>query len=508
MRTHFLLANNAGVDGKKPPTTYVPPEQTLDENQMFESICKGINFDKYEDIPVDCTGQNPPQNPISSFEDCAIHATLKSNVVKAKYDRPTPIQKWSIPTILLGRDLMACAQTGSGKTAGFLLPVLTGMLERGIEGSPFTELQEPQAIVIGPTRELVAQIYKEAYKFSLNTRIRPVVVYGGVSVSHQLHEIEKGAHIVIATPGRLIDFINREKIGLSKVKYLVLDEADRMLDMGFKDDITKICCRMGMPDKFNRQTLMFSATFPSEIQQIAHQLLNDYIFITVGMVGGANQDIIQNIELVENKEKQEKLLSILKNQNSEERTLIFVEKKKMTDFLALVLCQHNLPATSIHGDREQREREEALAYFKSGKTPILVATSVASRGLDIPGVNHVINYDLPASIDEYVHRIGRTGRCGNIGQATSFFNPSNDSQLARPLVKILSEASQEVPHWLEEQSGLSSGLGGFEGQSEERVDLRKNGNIQIADSTKEQSIFPSNNFEAPSGDFGVEESWE
>jgi superfamily II DNA/RNA helicase len=202
-----------------------------------------------------------------------------------------------------------------------------------------------------------------------------------------------------------------------------------------------------MPAKTERQTLMFSATFPEEVQQLARELLNDYIFVTVGHVGGANNDIEQHVVQVDQLNKREKLVSIL-NEQGNQRTLVFVEQKRHADFLASFLSQSEFPTTSIHGDREQREREEALSDFKSGKAPILVATSVAARGLDIPNVNHVINYDMPQSIDEYVHRIGRTGRVGNLGLATSFFNDKNKN-IVKELVEILEEAHQEVPSWLE-----------------------------------------------------------
>jgi probable ATP-dependent RNA helicase DDX4 len=337
------------------------------------------------------------------------------------------------------------------------------MLNTGIEGSAFSEVQEPAAIIIGPTRELVVQINNEARKFANGTMLRPCVVYGGTSVMSQLGNISKGAHIVTGTPGRLLDFISKGKLGLGKLKYLVLDEADRMLDMGFKPDIERLLAMPGMPSKDQRQTLLFSATFPTEIQQLAGDILNDYLFITVGKVGGANSDIEQRVFQVNQMEKRDKLVSIL-NETGRDRTLVFVETKKGADFLATYLSQSEFPATSIHGDRLQNEREEALRDFKTGRAPILIATSVAARGLDIPGVEHVVNYDLPKEVDEYVHRIGRTGRCGNLGKATSFFDPGKDGDIGRTLVKILSDARQEVPDWLDEIAQGSFG-GSFAGGS-------------------------------------------
>ncbi|XP_053304033.1 probable ATP-dependent RNA helicase DDX4 [Spea bombifrons] len=358
---------------------------------------------------------------------------------------------------------MACAQTGSGKTAAFLLPILAHMMNEGITASHFKELQEPEAIIVAPTRELINQIYLDARKFAYGTCVRPVVVYGGTQTGHSLRQIFQGCNILCATPGRLIDIINREKIGLSKVKYLVLDEADRMLDMGFAPDINKLIGSPGMPSKEERQTLMFSATFPKAIQSLAAELLKpDYLFVVVGQVGGACSDVEQTILEVGEFEKKNKLVDILQNIGND-RTMVFVKTKKKADYIATFLCQENIQTTSIHGDREQREREAALFDFRRGKCPVLVATSVAARGLDIENVQHVINLDLPMEIDEYVHRIGRTGRCGNIGKAISFFDPksSEDTNIARSLVKVLADAHQEVPAFLEEIAYSAHGTSAY-----------------------------------------------
>jgi len=263
-----------------------------------------------------------------------------------------------------------------------------------------------------------------------------------------------------------MDFVDKGKISFESVKYLVLDEADRMLDMGFLPEITRITSSGNMPGKGERQTLMFSATFPEQVQVLAFDLLKDYLFLTIGVVGGACDDVEQKVYEVDKFAKREKLMEILQNVGTD-RTMVFVETKKNADFLATYLCGEGLPATSIHGDRLQREREEALRDFKSGRMPILVATGVASRGLDIKEVKHVVNYDLPKEIEEYVHRIGRTGRLGNTGKATSFFDPgrSEDQGIAPSLAKILSDAQQEVPDFLSGGcAGGGSVGGGFGGK--------------------------------------------
>ncbi|CAN2391457.1 piRNA biosynthetic process, partial [Pristimantis euphronides] len=450
--------NPQGAD-TGPKVTYVPPPPSDAEEDIFKHYQTGINFDKYDDILVDVCGSNAPP-AILSFEDTDLTETLTKNVNKAGYVKLTPIQKHSIPIVMAGRDLMACAQTGSGKTAAFLLPILAHMMKSGVASSQFKDLQEPEAIIVAPTRELINQIYMDARKFAHGTMIRPVVIYGGTQTSHSLRQIFQGCNVLCATPGRLLDVIRKQKIGLTKVKYLVLDEADRMLDMGFKGDIDNLLNSPGMAGKEERQTLMFSATFPAEIQSLAKEILKpDYLFVVVGQVGGACSDVSQQIIEVEEYEKKDKLLEILQN-IGHERTMVFVKTKKKADFIATVLCQEKIPSTSIHGDREQREREKALNDFRSGQCPVIVATSVAARGLDIENVLHVINLDIPSNIDEYVHRIGRTGRCGNIGKAISFFDrkSDDDQKVVHGLVKVLTDAQQEVPAWLEEMAFSAHGM--------------------------------------------------
>jgi len=264
---------------------------------------------------------------------------------------------------------------------------------------------------------------------------------------------------LVATPGRLMDFVEKGKVGFGQLKYFVLDEADRMLDMGFMPSVRDVVNHATITPRSERHMLMFSATFPEEIQQLAAEFLDDYLFLAVGLVGAANTDVVQSFFQVEKFSKRDKLIEVLTEAHEKgEKVLVFVDTKRTADFVASLMSQKGFPTTSIHGDRLQREREEALYDFKSGKMPVLVATAVAARGLDIKDVSYVVNYDLPKSIDEYVHRIGRTGRVGNLGKATSFYDSGEDQPLAKPLIKILEDAQQEVPDWLVAEG---SGMGGY-----------------------------------------------
>ncbi|XP_060090126.1 ATP-dependent RNA helicase DDX3X isoform X4 [Heteronotia binoei] len=441
------------------------------EQELFSGGNTGINFEKYDDIPVEATGSNCPPH-IESFSDVDMGEIIMGNIELTRYTRPTPVQKYAIPIIKDKRDLMACAQTGSGKTAAFLLPILSQIYTDG-PGDALRAMKEngrfgrrkqyPISLVLAPTRELAVQIYEEARKFAYRSKVRPCVVYGGADIGQQIRDLERGCHLLVATPGRLVDMMERGKIGLDFCKYLVLDEADRMLDMGFEPQIRRIVEQDTMPPKGVRQTMMFSATFPKEIQMLARDFLEEYIFLAVGRVGSTSENITQKVVWVEELDKRSFLLDLLSatgkdclgefqhNSNGSGKellTLVFVETKKGADSLEDFLYHEGYACTSIHGDRSQRDREEALHQFRSGRRPILVATAVAARGLDISNVKHVINFDLPSDIEEYVHRIGRTGRVGNLGLATSFFNERNIN-ITKDLLDLLVEAKQEVPSWLE-----------------------------------------------------------
>ncbi|XP_045830500.1 DEAD-box ATP-dependent RNA helicase 52C-like [Trifolium pratense] len=434
------------------------PFETNAEPENGSNGLNGVvaNFEAYDSIPVEATGENVPP-PVNVFAETELHDDLKNNIERCKYVKPTPVQRYAIPIAVAGRDLMACAQTGSGKTAAFCFPIISGIMKERL-ASEFSDMKLcggsdvafPTALILSPTRELSCQIYAEATKFAYQTGVKIAVCYGGAPIGQQLRVLERGVDILVATPGRLVDLIERERISLKKIKYLALDEADRMLDMGFEHQIRNIVQQMHMPPPGDRQTLLFSATFPDNIQKLASDFLSNYVFLAVGRVGSSTELIVQKVESVQDMEKRNRLVDLLQHNVVNGKlalTLVFVETKKGADALEHWLCRSGFPAIAIHGDKVQMERERALRSFKRGLTPIMVATDVASRGLDIPHVAHVINFDLPRDIDDYVHRIGRTGRAGQTGLATAFFCSKN-LPIAKSLVGLLQEAKQEVPSWL------------------------------------------------------------
>lgn len=353
------------------------------------------------------------------------------------------------------------------KTAGFLFPVIMSMLKMGGSTPPSDGRRRnyPNALVLAPTRELASQIHEESRKFTYCTGIATVVIYGGADVRDQLRQIERGCDLLIATPGRLVDLIERGRLSMENVRFLCLDEADRMLDMGFEPQIRRIVEQEGMPQGEERQTMLFSATFPPNIQRLASDFLTNYIFLTVGRVGSASKDVTQAVEYVDQRDKIDVLMKFLLT-IEEGLILIFVETKRSCDYIEDVLCSKGFPACSIHGDKSQREREDSLRSFRGGHTPVMVATDVAARGLDIPNVTNVVNFDLPTNIDDYVHRIGRTGRAGNTGAALSFVNEKNTG-VARDLRDLLDENDQEVPQWLTQMcSSFGGGRGGGGGRGQ------------------------------------------
>ena len=404
-------------------------------------------------------------NKIISFKNIDFHPLVKKNLIKMKYDLMTPIQKAIIPYILKQKDCLGCAETGSGKTIAFLSPIISLLLKDGPPkedeeylkpNSKYTNTcSYPVCLVIVPTRELAEQIYVEARKLLYKTGMIVCKCYGGVPSDTQIRELRQGVDIVIGTPGRLNEFIDKKILYLNLIKFLVIDESDRMLDMGFKPQLENIICKNDqMTPKDKRINLMFSATIPFEVEEISYQFMKKdcYLITTNKNIENkngynANQNVEQKIYYVEEEDKILKLHEIL--QSIEGNVLIFLEKKKSVDKLEGFLLNRNYNAIGIHGDKLQTERQKAIKKFSSGEIPILVATDVASRGLDFPNVSYVFNFDMPKNIEDYIHRIGRTGRVGNKGKAISFYN-ENNKQIGEALVKELKRANQEIPDFLEE----------------------------------------------------------
>jgi len=426
-----------------------------EEGGNYES---GINFEKYDDIPVSATGENVPPS-INEYSDLPLGKIVEDNITLCGYKKPTPCQKYSIPILKNELDMITCSQTGSGKTAAFLLPIISNIAENGpwdnsYASAPHVKIRKayPYALILAPTRELVSQIFNEAQKLTYRSSIRCSQVYGGAGANPQIDSLLWGGNLVVATPGRLIDMIARGVVGLESIRYLVLDEADRMLDMGFEPQIRQIVEKNGMPKKADRITSMFSATFAKDVQQVARDFLRPgYVFLTVGRVGSTSENITQTVlEAHTMGEKNRILVDTLMRVGKDEKVLIFTNQKRNADQLTRELSRRGMNAVSIHGDHSQKMRETSLRDFKQGKSNILIATDVASRGLDIPNVKMVINFDLPnAGIDAYVHRIGRTGRAGHQGEAIALFNPDLDGHMAKDLVDLLKEAGQEEVDFLQ-----------------------------------------------------------
>jgi len=377
--------------------------------------------------------------PLLTFPELGF--SKKVMKICANFENPTPIQAQCWPILASGRDVIGIAETGSGKTLAFSIPALTHLKHRmKTEGEG---RKGPMMLVIAPTRELAMQsqvVLEEASQF---VNIRSVCVYGGVPKYPQRDALKKGVEVVVATPGRLIDLMQEGCCDLSNVSYLVLDEADRMLDQGFERDIRKIISETHQ----SRQTALFSATWPDSVRELAHEFLTRPIKVTIGSDDlAAGTRITQIVEVIDDRARENKLNKLLKEYHAsrKNRILIFVLYKKEASRLEGNLQRSGWNCTSIHGDKSQEARIQAVENFKSGSIPLLVATDVAARGLDIPGVDYVINFSFPLTIEDYVHRIGRTGRAGRTGTAYTFFQAS-DKARAGELVKVLKDANQSVP---------------------------------------------------------------
>ncbi|CAG9536609.1 unnamed protein product [Cercopithifilaria johnstoni] len=417
-----------------------------------------VEIDKwFTDYQVTVEGNDLPR-PVFDFKEAGFPQVL-TDMLFANFQKPTVIQSISWPIALSGRDMVSIAKTGSGKTFAFILPAIVhtaGQPPRGHQKSP-------SVLVLLPTRELAQQVEEVAKDYCRATDLSITCLFGGAPKAAQARDLERGVDIIIATPGRLMDFLEVGKTDLRRCTYLVLDEADRMLDMGFEPQIRKVVSQI-RPD---RQTLMFSATWPKDVRKLAMDFLTDAAHLNVGSLElSANHNITQIVEIIDESNKQQRLMSILSDiMNKEDfKTIIFVETKRKADDLTRWMRRDGWPALCIHGDKGQSERDWALSEFRSGKTPILLATDVAARGLDVDDIKYVINFDYSNNSEDYVHRIGRTGRRDKTGIAYTFFTYANAPK-AKDLIKVLEEANQNIPPELHQMAkdNFSGGRGRYGG---------------------------------------------
>ncbi|KAL8425349.1 hypothetical protein Efla_001731 [Eimeria flavescens] len=428
--------------------------------EMTEEEAKEVR----ERFFVDVSGADVPP-PFRNFKDMCFPQPILDALKAKNITAPTQIQMQGIPALLQGRDLIGIAFTGSGKTLVFTLPMLMGALESEMR-APYVAGEGPWGLVVCPSRELASQttdvvnLFASALHQGGYPQLRCLCMIGGVSAQEQSSFIRNGVHCVIATPGRLTDMLNKRRMALNQCRYLAFDEADRMVDMGFEEEVRNVLDCLG----HQRQTLLFSATMPRKIQEFAKSALVDPIVVNVGRAGAANLDVIQEVEYVKQENKLPYLLHCL--QKTEPPALVFCENKKDVDDIQEYLLLKGVDAVAIHGGLAQEERSEAIRLFKEGRKDVLVGTDVASKGLDFPAIQHVINFDMPKEIENYVHRIGRTGRCGRTGVATTFINKNSEETVLLDLKALLIEAGQRIPPFLDalDSRGLNlKEIGGVRG---------------------------------------------
>ncbi|KAL8922796.1 MAG: hypothetical protein Q9208_004921 [Pyrenodesmia sp. 3 TL-2023] len=443
----------------------VGPKDEQLEKILFQDTEKmevGEHFEKLTDIAVTLESETHI-DPVKAFEDAGLHPVVLDNVRLCGFKVPTPVQAYCLPAVLKNLDVIGIAQTGSGKTAAYLIPAISKLMGKAkklcgprpnVTDPNFTVKShgvraEPLILVVVPTRELATQVFDEARRLCYRSMLRPCVAYGGAPTNEQMDQLRKGCDILIATPGRLMDFLERNNLlSLSRVKYTVIDEADEMVS-GDWDTCLDIV--MGGADSnadSDHVYLFFSATFNKDARTVAKKYMStDHVRIRVGRAGSTHPNIIQRVYFTEFSKKRDALWDLLMSMPPA-RTMVFANTKREVDLLDDFLWNKGLPTTSIHSDRTQREREDAIRAYKLGKAPILITTGVSARGLDLKNTLHIVNYDFPDDINEYVHRIGRTARIGNVGLSTSFYNEKNES-IAEDLVRLLMETKQEIPDFLE-----------------------------------------------------------
>merc|ERR1719510_1035179 len=439
------------------------PEQVDEFRENNNKTCVK-NFDPESTDPL--------LNPCPAFYHCfESYPDIMATINKQGFEKPSPIQAQAWPYLLKGKDIIAIAQTGTGKTLAFLMPAF---IHIDCQPIPRSERGGPNVLVMCPTRELALQIEGEVKKYEYHG-IKSVCVYGGGNRREQVRIVTDGVQIIIATPGRLNDLIQAGYIKVESITYLILDEADRMLDMGFEPQIRKIMLDI-RPD---RQTVMTSATWPAGVRRMATSYMNDPVTIFIGSLDlAAVHSVEQNIIFIDGgeDEKREILMEFFKRMDAEDKVMVFVGKKTRADDISSNLALQEIACQCIHGDRDQSDREQALLDLKSGAVKILIATDVASRGIDIQDITHVINFDFPRDIEEYVHRVGRTGRAGKTGTSITFME-RRDRRQSQQLIDILTEAGQDIPDellemaekykkwkaWDDEQKRLYGGSGGGRG---------------------------------------------
>ncbi|GAC77642.1 DEAD-box protein abstrakt [Moesziomyces antarcticus T-34] len=421
-------------------TTWTPPSYIRTRSELDNEKLRDKNHILADGVDI------PPV--ITNFRDMKVpECVIEYLKTQKKIVKPSPIQMQGLPTAFAGRDMIGIAFTGSGKTLAFSLPIIMLACEEE-KRLPFTRGEGPVGMIVCPSRELARQTFEsikgiaDALVQGEYPQIGVLLCIGGISMAEQQHTMSKGFHIVVATPGRLQDMLEKKKFALDGCKYLCLDEADRMIDMGFEDDVRNI---MGF-FKQQRQTLLFSATMPKKIQDFAEQSLIRPVIINVGRAGAASLDIIQEVEYVKQEAKMVYLLECL--QKTAPPVIVFSDNKNEVDDIQEYLLLKGVEAVAIHGSKTQDEREYAIRAFKSGQKDVMVASGVASKGLDFNEIQHVINYTMPKEIEDYVHQIGRTGRSGKTGIATTFVNANTQEQTLLDLKYLLMEAKQRIPPFL------------------------------------------------------------
>jgi len=450
------------VDGKIVSLSSGSKRKSIGDTGSDTVANKKKKKEKGTTAPLEQPTTTPPTAPTdvawTSFRDAPFAPPVHAVFAAEGFLEPTPIQSRAWPVALRGKDLIAVAKTGSGKTLGFLLPMFHRISAGDLVGgaAAATEATAPLGLVLSPTRELAIQIHGEAAKYGAAAGIASACVYGGTSVPAQMKQLRTAApQVVIATPGRLCDLMERGALSLARCHFLVLDEADRMLDMGFEPQLKQV--KKALPEKARLQTLFFTATWPNNVRRVATTFLrsSDTVEIFIGEEGAtngelaANKAVTQTFIAAQDDEKDQRLYEFLLTLDAAASIVIFANTKRRVDYIANAFWNQGFSTCAVHGDKAQQERDASLKSFVNRECQILVATDVAARGLDIKGVTHVINFDMARDVESYVHRIGRTGRAGEVGEAITFWNKDYDIECSPALVKIARNAGQVVPDFLQ-----------------------------------------------------------